>query len=146
MRCFLRAVLLAALALGAAALPLRSQKQNHPKPAPEEPSTYQPPAAWKSVEIGNYYLRKRDYPGALSRFKEAVQTDPHYPGGYLGMGKVYDKLGFKEKALEAYRQYLDLLPSTKDALEAKDVQKAVARLEKEVPPVRKSSRRSPTGR
>lgn len=146
MRCFLRAVLVTALVLGATALPLWPQAQKHPQPAPEEPSPYQPPAAWKSVEIGNYYLRKKDYPGALSRYKEAVQTDPHYPGGYLGMGKVYDKLGFKEKALDAYRKYLDLLPSAKDALEAKDVQKAVARLEKGLASKSKSSSNAATHR
>lgn len=137
-----RTVLLVLLALGATALPLQSQKPKQPRPAPEEPSPYQPPAAWKSVEIGNFYLRKKDYPGALSRYQEAVKTDPHYPGGYLGMGKVYDKLGFKEKALDAYRKYLDLLPSAKDALEAKDVQKAVARLEKALASARKSSQKT----
>jgi tetratricopeptide (TPR) repeat protein len=140
MKYFLRLLLLAALALGATALPLWSQGQKQPRPAPEEPSPYHPPAAWKSVEIGNYYLKRKNYPGALSRYQEAVQTDPHYPGGYLGMGKVYDKLGFKEKALEAYRQYLDLLPSTKDALEAKDVQKAIARLERELAKTAKPTR------
>jgi len=137
-----RTVLLVLLALNSTAFWLQSQERKHPPQVPEESSPYHPPAAWKSVEIGNYYLRKKDYPGALNRYQEAVKTDPHYPGGYLGMGKVYDKLGFKEKALEAYRKYLDLLPSTKEALEAKDVQKAVARLEKALASAAKSSQKT----
>jgi tetratricopeptide (TPR) repeat protein len=144
MRCFFTTLLGAILALGCAALALPPQEQELPLPAPEESEPYKPPAAWKSVEIGDYYLRKKDYPGAVSRYQEAVKTAPYYPGGYLGLGKVYEKLGFKEKALHAYRKYLDLLPSAKDALEAKEVQKAVARLEKGKASKGKSS--SPTAR
>jgi tetratricopeptide (TPR) repeat protein len=107
------------------------------KPAPsqesaEEETPYTPPAAWKSVEIGNFYFKKKRYNAALSRYEEAVKTDPYYPKAFLGLGKVYDKLGLKRKALEAYEKYLDLLPSEKAALEAKDAQKAVARLKKEL--------------
>ena len=118
------------LSLGQTVLALPPQHKKPPPRPPEETEPYKPPPAWKSVEIGNFYLRRKDYPGALSRYQEAVKTDPYYPGGYLGLGKVYEKLGFKEKALLAYRKYLDLLPSAKDAVEAKDAQKAVARLEK----------------
>ena len=124
-------LLFAVLSLSQTGLTLPPQDKKLPPPGREEPEPYKPPSAWKSVEIGNFYLKKKDFPGALSRYQEAVKTDPHYPGGYLGLGKVYEKLGFNEKTLKAYRKYLDLLPSTKDALEAKDVQRAVARLEKE---------------
>ena len=139
MRRLLITSLAAILGLGCIVLAIPPQDKKLPPPGREERVPYKPPSAWKSVEIGNFYLRRKDYPGALSRFQEAVQTDPHYPGGYLGMGKVYEKLGSKLKALDAYRKYLDLLPSTKDALEAKDVQKAVARLERATAPKGKSS-------
>ena len=119
----------AILSLGQPALALPPQGEKLPPPPPVEPEPYKPPAAWKSVEIGDFYLKKKDYPGALSRYQEAVNTDSYYPGGYLGLGRVYERIGSKEKALKAYRKYLDLLPSAKDALEAREVQKAVARLE-----------------
>jgi tetratricopeptide (TPR) repeat protein len=93
---------------------------------------YYPPGARKSVEIGNFYFRKKNYRAALSRFEEAQQTDPDYAPAYLGLGKVYERIGLKQKALDAFRKYLDALPSDKDALQAKDAQKAVARLEKEL--------------
>jgi tetratricopeptide (TPR) repeat protein len=58
------------------------------------------------------------------------------------MAKVYDHLGLRQKALENYRKYLDLLPSTKQAEEARDVHKAIARLEKKL----KSSRPASSAR
>ena len=146
MRYLLTTSLVAILVLGCTVLALPPQDKKLPPRAPEETEPYKPPSAWKSVEIGNFYLKKKDYPGALSRYQEAVKTDPYYPGGYLGSGKVYERLGFKEKALQAYRKYLDLLPSAKDALEAKDVQQAVARLEKGVASKSKSSSDTATHR
>src|SRR6266542_5364043 len=59
---------------------------------------YEPPAASTSVEIGNFYLRKKKYNAALSRFQEATKTDPTYAPAYLGLGKAYDKIGLKRKA------------------------------------------------
>jgi tetratricopeptide (TPR) repeat protein len=99
---------------------------------PHGPPAYVPQGAPKCVEIGNFYLRRKDYKGALSRFKEAVETDPMYAPGYLGLGKVYEKLGEKRKALEAYHKYLDELPSEKQADQARDVHKAIEQLEHEL--------------
>jgi regulator of sirC expression with transglutaminase-like and TPR domain len=48
------------------------------------------------------------------------------------LGKVYERMKEKQKALEAYERYLDELPSAKDAADAKDAQRAVTRLQKEV--------------
>lgn len=90
---------------------------------------YVPPGAAKSVEVGNYYFIKKQYQGALSRYREAVQADPNYAPAYLGLGKTYDRMGLKQKALTAYQKYLDLLPSEKQADQAKKVHVAIARLE-----------------
>ena len=94
--------------------------------------TYTPPGAAKSVEIGNFYLHKKDYRGALSRFEEAVHTNSDYAPAYLGMGKVYEKMGLNRKALKAYEKYLDELPSDEDAARAKDVHKSIALLKREI--------------
>ena len=110
------------------------EQQQKPEPAaePEEekPKPYVPPSATKSVEIANFYFRTKKYNAALGRYEEAVTTDPYYPLGYLGLGKTYEKLGLKHKALAAYQKYLDLLPSEKQAEEAKSVHQAIERLEK----------------
>jgi tetratricopeptide (TPR) repeat protein len=128
------AILLAVLSLGFAVprAPAQEQQENPPREAAEEAEPYVVPPAWKSVEIGNFYLRRKKYKAALSRYQEAAKTDPHYPPAYLGLGRVYEKIGLRQKALEAYQKYLDELPSTKDALEATAVQKAVVRLERQL--------------
>jgi tetratricopeptide (TPR) repeat protein len=100
---------------------------------------YASPSASKSVEIGDFYLRRNKFKAALSRFQEALKTDPHYAPAYRELGKVYEKMELPQKALDAYRKYLDELPSAKDAREAKSIHKAIARLEKELPSGGKSS-------
>jgi tetratricopeptide (TPR) repeat protein len=82
----------------------------------------------KCTEIGNFYFKRKNYKAALSRYQEAADADPHYAPAYLGLGKAYEKLGRDQKALESYRKYLDMLPSDKDAENAKEVQRAIARL------------------
>lgn len=124
-------VAVAVLAIAASLPTTRVSAQDEPGGEPEE-KAYVTPPAWKSVEVGNFYLRRKKYRAALSRFKEAAQTDPYNPEAYLGLGKVYDQLGLRQKALENYRKYLDRLPSAKQAEEARDVQKAIARLEEKL--------------
>ena len=109
---------------------------------PDDGRRYYPPGAAKCVEIGNFYMRRGNYRGALSRFEEARDTDPDYAPAYLGLGKVYEKLGLKQKSLDAYRKYLDELPSDEEAMEARGAQRAIARLEKELRASSRSSRTS----
>jgi tetratricopeptide (TPR) repeat protein len=89
--------------------------------------------------VGDYYFRRKRYRAALSRYQEAAELDPHYAPAFLGLGRVYEKIGLQEKALENYRKHLDLLPSTKDAEQATEVHKAIKRLEKKLKS-RKASR------
>jgi tetratricopeptide (TPR) repeat protein len=132
MRLAVVATLAFAVILGLAAPVVRPQQGKKPIEAESEAEPYIPPPAWKSVEIGDFYLKRRKFRAALSRYQEALATDPYFARGYLGLGKVYDRLGLNQKALEAYRKYLDLLPSTKDAAAAKEVHKAIARLERQL--------------
>jgi len=77
-------------------------------------------------------LRRGRYKAALSRFQEALKTDQHYAPAYRELGKAYEKMGSWQKALDAYRKYLDELPSAKDAREAKNIHRAIARLQKDI--------------
>ena len=108
----------------------RANPERSPRKEGEQPRSYVPPAPWKSVEVGNFYLKQKKYNAALSRFQEATETGGDYAPAYLGLGKVYERLGFKQKAVAAYQKYLDLLPSDKQADEAKDVHRALDRLQK----------------
>lgn len=122
--------------------------QDEPLPDRSAPSSeahkYEPPSASRSVEVGDYYLRRKNYRGALSRYQEAAATDPFYAPAFLGLGRCYEKMGLRQKALDAYKKYLDELPSQKQALNAKDVQRAVERLERQVAPRTRTSGPAPT--
>ena len=125
-------LVLAVLATGAR---LRAQvPEKVPSPEIDPDWDYISPGPAKCVEIGNVYLHRGALKGALSRFQEAVKDNPHYAPAYLGLGKVYERMRQKQKALDAYERYLDELPSAKEAAEAKDAQRAIARLQKEVGP------------
>jgi|GEM_PF-1423369 len=114
-------------AMGAGQFPRPGRKTStwHP------PATYHP-SAKTSVDIGNFYLKRKEYRGALSRFKEAVKIDPDYAPAYLGLGKAYDKMGFKRDALEDYQKYLDNLDSEKQADRARNVHRAMKRLQRQI--------------
>ncbi len=133
------------LTFALSALPPRAQEHNPSDETTEARKPYVPPPAWKSVEIADFYLKRKKYNAALSRYQEAVKTDPYYAPSYLGLGKVYEKIGLKKKALEAYQKYLDTLPSTRQADEAKEAHQAIARLERALK-ISGSGRSSPSSR
>ena len=109
-----------------------AQERTREREYEEEPSYRRiPPPASKSVEIGTFYLKQKKFKAALSRFQEAIHTDPLYAPAYHKLGKVYVKLGRKKEALRAYKRHLELLPSASEAEKATDVHKAIARLERE---------------
>lgn len=138
----LKVAFVVALALACCRVTAQAQGEENSPEAANASKPYMPPSAPKSVEIGNFYLKRKKMNAALSRFQEAVKTDPSYAPGYLGLGEVYEKIGLKQKALEAYLRYLDTLPSTKQAEEAKEVHKAIARLERGLKKGKNEARRS----
>ena len=99
-------------------LPRRERGRGSTRRSP--PLAASPTSASKSVEIGTFYLKQKKYKAALSRFQEAVQTDPLYVPAYGKLGKVYVKLGRKKEALRAYKRHLELLPSAREAEKAED--------------------------
>jgi len=143
MRTLLAALLFCLFALASLPASLHAQQTVPDSGRVEDTFHYVPPPAWKSVEIGDYYFRKKDYRGALSRYQEAAKDDPDYALAYLALGRVYEKLGKKRDALAAYRKYLDALPSRKQADEAIVAHKAIRRLEDQLRQEPKRSRAAP---
>jgi len=133
MRWVFRIALLSALAYAGGPVICAQNQPAQPPVAKDDPvRAFASPSASKSVEIGDFYLKRKKYKAAMSRFQEALNTDPHYAPAYRELGRVYEKMGFWQKSLDAFQKYLDELPSAKDAREAKDIHKAIARLEQEI--------------
>ena len=128
------AVLFSFLLLGTSGALMYAQQQPATPGSPKaDPVRVLPSdSASKSVEIGDFYLRRGKYKAALSRFQDALKTDAHYTPAYRELGRVYEKMGQWKKSLDAYQKYLDELPSAKDAREAKEIHRAIARMQREV--------------
>lgn len=91
--------------------------------------TFNPAKADKEMEVGNFHMKRRNYPAAASRFEEALKWNPKLAAAWLRLGDAREKKGEATKALEAYRKYLEMDPHSKKRHE---VERSIARLEREL--------------
>ena len=88
--------------------------------------------AEKNIEVGSFYLKKRNYDAAIERFQEAIRQRPGYARPYLLLGEAYEKKGEKIEAVNAYRKYLGILPTAEDAEKVrKSIQKLTRAIERD---------------
>ena len=99
--------------------PKVEQKEQEPPEEDEslKPKDYSfnPLEAERDLKVGNYYFKKGNYKGALSRFREATRWNPSFAEAYLRLGETEEKMKDKPAALEAYAKYLELAPDGKEA-------------------------------
>ena len=114
----------------AAQKPDRSVPPSTPAPSPtkdsappsatkDQPQTYDPYHAAKSVEIGLYYERKGDLDAAIDRFKDAIRYKPDYAKPRLLLAEIYEKRHDDSDAIQYYTEYLKVLPTAPDAKRVK---------------------------
>lgn len=84
--------------------------------------------AEKDIEVGKYYLKKKKYEAAISRFKSAVERRPELAEGYRLLGLAYERAGRPREAIATYRSYIQLYPKSSAA---EEFSKAIERLEQE---------------
>ncbi len=98
----------------------------------EDPETaktkvYNPMMAEKSVKIGDFYLKRKNYDAAIKRYQEALEYQPNRIEAFAALGRAYEKKGEPQKAIAVYKDFLDKFPSSPKAAEFRD---KIARLEK----------------
>jgi len=86
---------------------------------------YDPHAAEKDIEVGEYYLKRGNLKGALARFRSALYNKPNDAVATFRVAQTLEKAGQREEAREYYRRYLQILPKGEFAAEC---QKALERL------------------
>lgn len=119
-RCHLALLVLALFAAGPA--PAQKKPQKNTQPAP----VFEPFKAEKSVEVGMYYLKKKNYDAAIERFQDALRYKPGFARPHLLLGQAYEKKGDLEQSILHYTAYLEILPNADDA---KKIRKKIANLE-----------------
>jgi Tfp pilus assembly protein PilF len=87
---------------------------------------FDPHRAAKDVEVGNWYLKLKNYRAALDRFHDALLYKPKDAEATFGLAVTQEKLDLLLQSYQNYKEYLALLPDGPTAKEAKD---GVARLE-----------------
>jgi tetratricopeptide (TPR) repeat protein len=89
-------------------------------------SPWDPHKAMKSIEVGDFYLKKQNYGAAASRYREALEYKPHDAEATYKLGDALEKSGDLKGAMENYQDYLKILPRGPYALQAR---KAIERLQ-----------------
>ena len=88
--------------------PPRDDIMSHPDseiPDVMETHPWNPLKAMKDVEVGNYYMRQKNYQAALSRFCEALIYKPKDAAATYRLGIALDKLGHKPEAKKNIQDY-----------------------------------------
>jgi tetratricopeptide (TPR) repeat protein len=75
--------------------------------------------AVEDVNVGGYYLERKNWKAALSRFESALVLDPENPDVYWGLAEAEQHLGDYAAAKANYLKLLDYDPDGKHGKEAR---------------------------
>jgi len=81
--------------------------------------------AAEDIEVGYFYMNKKNYRAAESRLQEAAELKPDAAPAWVGLAQAQQKLGKDADARRSYEEYLKLSPDSAGAEQAK---KAMAEL------------------
>ncbi len=87
--------------------------------------TWDPHKAAKSVEVGDFYFRRKNYRAAEDRYREALRYKDNDAVATIRLAVSLEKLGEFDDASAEYESYLRILPHGPQAEEAR---KAIERL------------------
>ena len=77
------------------------------------------------IEVGYFYMNKKNYRAAESRLQEAAELKPDAAAAWVGLAQAQQKLGKDDAARQSYEEYLKLNPDSAGVEQAK---KAMASL------------------
>jgi len=90
---------------------------------------WDPLRANKSMEVGTFYLKRKNYDAAIDRFEEAARLQPNLARPHLKLGETWEKKKDLPKAVAAYRKYLELYRTAPDG---NKIRKRIEGLEKQM--------------
>ncbi len=88
---------------------------------------WDPHRAAKDIEVGDFYLKQKNYRAAESRYREALVYKPGDAIAQLRLGQTLEKEGELDEARQNYEGYLKILP---DGPLAKEAHQGLERLNK----------------
>ena len=72
---------------------------------------WNPMKALKDIEVGDYYFKRKNYKGALDRYKDALYYKENDAVASFRLAECQEKMGNKAEARKYYEQYLKILPA-----------------------------------
>jgi len=87
--------------------------------------TWDPHKAAKSIEVGDFYFKRKNYRAAEERYREALRYKDNDAVATIRLAVSLEKLGILDDARLEYESYLKILPH---GPEAEQAQKAIDRL------------------
>ncbi|HLJ89023.1 MAG TPA: tetratricopeptide repeat protein [Candidatus Angelobacter sp.] len=81
---------------------------------------FDPHKSAKDVEVGEYYLKQKNYRAALDRFNEALLYKPKDAVATFRLAQTQEHMDLLNQSYQNYRNYLEILPSGPFAKEAKE--------------------------
>jgi len=84
-----------------------------------EMKPWNPHKAEKSIEVGEYYFKQKNYKAAISRYREALEYKPRDAVATYRLGEVLERTGDYGEALQRYEEYLKILKNGPFAEECK---------------------------
>jgi tetratricopeptide (TPR) repeat protein len=88
---------------------------------------WNPYKANKDIQVGDFYFKRKNYKGALERYKDALYYKQNDALATFRVGECEEKMGNKKEAKKYFEQYLKILP---DGPLAKEAHASLAKLEK----------------
>ena len=88
---------------------------------------YDPLMAEKTLKIGDFYMKRKNYAAAAERYIEALQYQPNRVDAFDALGKAYEKMGDWVKAAAVYKDFISKNP---DSPKIPEFRAKLARLEK----------------
>src|SRR6202000_3128974 len=104
-------------------------EKDEPKAAEDDPSVFKPwdpHKAAKDVEVGEYYLKLKNYRAALERFNHALVYKPDDAEATYELAFTQEKLELLAQADQNYHKYLKILPNGPKSKESEEAIKRLA--------------------
>ena len=80
---------------------------------------WNPMKAQKDIQVGDFYFKRKNYKGALERYKEALYYKDGDAVASFRVAECQEKLGDKAEAKKYFEQYLKILPEGPFAKESR---------------------------
>ena len=71
----------------------------------------------QNLNIGNFYFKKKNYAAAIRRYLEAIEYQPDSIRAYDALTRAYEKDNQPDKAIAAYKQFIEKYPNSPKCLE-----------------------------